>query len=86
MVASSGAFHRPHRDCSGLGTYVRILQGAKLWWIATGFKDGSEWNPGEVSATWESMTNNRKTSTRGFLKFIEALNWEVVFLGPGSTL
>ena len=76
MIASAGAFHRIHVDGASLGTSVHLTHGAKLWFVAVSWEDGSpiedQWLP-------EYFEGDQ-------IELAARFKWEAILLEEGSTL
>lgn len=51
MAANSGAYSSPHVDASGYCTWIKMVKGTKIWWLARDAQIASNPNVG-----WEQAT------------------------------
>lgn len=54
LAANTGAFSEPHVDAGGFCTYVNIICGTKVWYVAVAhpIPDEDGWDKCVAEATW----------------------------------
>lgn len=78
LCATSGAYHKLHCDCDGLGTFIKPQVGTKLWFLAV-----PKLNSGlDAFASIHLFLNDYDLDDTNTLHW----DWEVVVLQPGMTL
>ena len=54
LAANTGAFSEPHMDAGGFCTYVNIICGSKVWYVAVGLPTPNEdgWDASVADSAW----------------------------------
>lgn len=78
LLSAAGCLHRLHVDSAGMGTFVRIVKGRKMWYVATELTAGGPIEADDMEKYWDAGPKCTDT--------MQLFKWEVAVLGEGSML